>query len=535
MRLVFRLLILPLLLLAAGPGFAQELLTYSAPDCDYGGNFKAMEAVDALTVRFTLCQPDPAFPFKVAFSAFAIHPSEYLMAAGGSGDLLRAPVGTGPYRLAKWTAGEEIVLARNDAYWGIPAQEAEVIVRWSPEAGERLAALLAGQADGIDNPAPADFPAIQADPNLMLYERPSTNIFYLGINNSIPPFNDPRVRQAIAYAIDRESLVREFYPAGSTAAGQFMPPSIFGYTPEVAPYAYNPAQAQALLQAAGVPLPIETTLSYASVVRSYLPQPGRIAERIQEQLRAVGIHVTLDQEDWTAYLDAAQAGRLSLHLLGWGADYPDATNFLDYHFGAGASPQFGERLPQITGVLRLAAMLTSPEERYPLYMEANTAIRELAPMVPIAHATSGTAFRASILGAHSSPLTIEHFSIMTDPDDDQLVWLQNAEPSSLYCADESDGESLRICEQINESLLAYEISGTRVMPALAQDYGGSADATIWTFRLRPDARFHDGSTLDANDVVLSYLLQWDAAHPLHVGRTGDFTYFSAFFGGFING
>jgi ABC-type transport system substrate-binding protein len=117
---------------------------------------------------------------------------------------------------------------------------------------------------------------------------------------------------------------------------------------------------------------------------------------------------------------------------------------------------------------------------------------------------------------------------------DTLVWMQNAEPIGLYCADETDGESLRACEQIGEALLAFEVGGTDVIPSLAETWEANEDLTEWTFNLRPGVTFHDGSTLDANDVVLSWTVQWDASHPLHKGRSGDFTYFSALFGGFKN-
>jgi ABC-type transport system substrate-binding protein len=283
-----------------------------------------------------------------------------------------------------------------------------------------------------------------------------------------------------------------------------------------------------------VELPIETTLSYRDVVRGYLPQPGVVATDLQAQLAEVGINVTIDLQESGTFIDNADAGNLSLHLLGWGADYPDATNFLDYHFGAGSSDQFGEQHPEITEALAAAAALADPDARYPIYVEANMLIRDLVPMVPIAHGGSGTAFKATIEGAHSSPLSNEQFSVMSDPDDDILVWMQNGEPAGIYCADESDGEALRVCEQINEALLAYEVAGTAVIPALAESYEASEDLMTWTFDLRDGVTFHDGSTFDANDVVMSYAVQWDAANPLHVGRDGSFTYFQAFFTAFLN-
>jgi ABC-type transport system substrate-binding protein len=522
----------------AVPALAQDGMydwsKMEAESCDYGGAFKSIEAVDDNTVKFTLCYPEPAFPSKVAFSALNIHPSEHLEATGGGGpELFLNPVGTGPYQLSNWDQGNEIVMTKNENYWGDFAGADTLIFRWNSEAAARLNELQAGTVNGIDNPGEADFEVIEMDPNLALYERPGTNIFYVGINNTVAPFDNELVRQAVAHAIDRQRLIDNFYPPGSEAASQFMPPSIFGHTAEVEPFPYDPDKARALLEEAGVELPIETTISYRDVVRSYLPSPGIVAQDLQAQLAEVGINVTIEQMESGAFLDAADAGELSLHLLGWGADYPDATNFLDFHFGAGSSDQFGEKYPDIVDALSRGAQLADPEERYPIYIEANTYIRDQVPMVPVAHGGSGTAYGADVEGAHSSPLGNEYFAAMT-PAGDTFVWMQNAEPIGLYCADETDGESLRACEQINESLLSYEVAGTAVVEGLATEWSANDELTEWTFTLREGVTFHDGSALDAQDVVASFGVQWDASHPLHVGRDGNFTYFNAFFGAFLN-
>lgn len=511
----------------------------TAENCDYGGNIQAIEALDDLTVQFTLCNPDPAFPSKAAFSALAIHPSEHLEATGGGGpELFENPIGTGPYMLSNWDKGNEIVLTRYEDYWGDPANEATLIMRWNPEATSRLVELQAGEADGIDNVGPGDFELVENDGNLSLNERPGTNIFYVGINNTVEPFNDVRVRQALAYGIDRQRLVDNFYPAGSSVASQFMPPSIFGYTGEVEPFPYDPDMARTLLEEAaaelGFELPIQTTISYRDVVRSYLPTPGIVAVDLQSQLAEIGIEIEIVEMESGAFLDAADAGELSLHMLGWGADYPDATNFLDFHFGAGSSDQFGNQFEEITAPLTEAARIADPDARYEIYINANTAIRDLVPMVPIAHGGSAVAYRAEIEGTHASPLGNEYFATMSDPSDDEFIWVQNGEPTGLYCADETDGEALRVCEQINEALLGYEIGGTAVVPALATEWSANEDSTVWTFNLREGVTFHDGSAFDATDVVASYAVQWDAASPLHVGRNGTFTYFNAFFGSFLN-
>jgi ABC-type transport system substrate-binding protein len=169
-----------------------------------------------------------------------------------------------------------------------------------------------------------------------------------------------------------------------------------------------------------------------------------------------------------------------------------------------------------------------------LYAQVNELLVQHVPMVPIAHGGSATVFKATAEGAHASPLTNEVFAVVEIPGQDTLVWMQNAEPIGLYCADETDGESLRACEQMHEGLLRYEVGGTAVEPALAESYEVNEELTEWTFKLRAGVKFHDGSELDAQDVIASYEAQWDAASPLHTGRVGDFAYFSALFGGFKN-
>ncbi|MEO1442922.1 MAG: ABC transporter substrate-binding protein, partial [Chloroflexota bacterium] len=265
-----------------------------------------------------------------------------------------------------------------------------------------------------------------------------------------------------------------------------------------------------------------------------LPTPGLVAQDIQAQLAEVGIETEVVQMESGAFLDASAAGELELHLLGWNADYPDATNFLDFHFGVGASDQFGEKFADITDNLTAGAQLADPEARYPFYLAANEAIRDNVPMVPIAHGASAVAYRAEITGnPHASPLGNEYFAVMEDPSDDNFIWMQNAEPIGLYCADETDGESLRACEQINESLLGYEVGGTEVVPALATGFESNEESTVWTFTLREGVTFHDGSAFDANDVVMSYSVQWISDSPLHVGRDGTYYYFKAFFNDFV--
>lgn len=515
---------------------AFEGTSVSADSCDYGGEFKSIEAVDAYTVKFTLCYPDPAFLSKAAFGVFAIQDADYLNEMGGdSMKMSDAPNGTGPYVVKEWVRGDHITFEANPNFWGEAPKTQTLIFRWSAEAAQRLVELQSGTVDGIFLPSADDYETISADSNLALYPFDTGNIFYMGMNNTKPPFDNIKVRQAVAMAINKQQLVDNYYPAGSIVAEQFVPPSFnpgFSTSGDGAKwYAYDPEAAKALLAEAGFPDGFEATIAYRDVVRVYMPNVNQIVQEIQAQLAEIGIKVTIEKVESGPYLDSVAAGEQDLYLNGWGMDYPDATNFYDFHF-ASNQVRFGNEWPDLVKEIKTAAQLGDPAERQVHYDEANRLIKEYVPMIPLAHGTTANAMKADVGNVIMGPLN-ENFEQMTTPSG-QLVWVQSAEPIALYCVDESDGETLRACEQIYDALLGYEFGGVTPIPALATAWEPNADATEWTFTLREGVTFHNGATFDANDVVASFAAQWDASNPNHVGRTGTFEYFNGFFGAFLN-
>jgi len=556
MRGRFRLISLVTLLLAVMaigivPTMGQDdLMTFAADDCDYGGNFKSIEAIDELTVEVTLCNVDIAFAYNMASAGLAISPKEYIESTGGSGDLLTTPIGTGPLKLENWDTGNEMVFSRFDEYWGEPSIEDTVILRWNSESAARATELRAGTIDGMKFATPDDIPVFEADPAFTVVNLPALTGVYLGISNFYAPLDDVRVRQAIAMSVDRQRIVDNFFPVGSQLSTDFVPPVLFGHIDDIGVPAYDPEGARALLEEAaadlGFSLPLDTltdtrtgeerpfTLTYRDVVRGYLPTPGIIATDFQAQLAETGFAVDVQVVESGTFIASSGDGNEPLHLLGWGADYPDAYNFLSCCLMEN-QPQFGVPYPAIYEPLVASAQTVDPEERMALFTQVAEGIRDNVPYVPFGHGAASDVWQSRMMNITPGVLDgTEEFATFEDPDDDNIVFMQNAEPITLFCNDTFDGESFRACHQVSESLLDFALGGTDVEPGLAESWETSEDGTVWTFHLREGVKFHDGSDLDANDVVATWQMSGDCAAPTHVGTGEGFSLWIQYFGAFVN-
>ena len=521
-------------------------ISHSAPDCGYGGEFKTISALDARTVQFTLCYPDVAFLSKISLPSFGILPAEWIEVSGGGGKgspLLLSPVGSGPYRFEEWLPGEQLSFLSFDDYWGEEkAAVNRLVFHWDLDDSQRLLELQTGTVQGIDSPNPQDYSSISTDPTLRLSSRAPLSVVYLGMNNTYPPLDNQLIRQAIALALDRQAIVDEFFPAGFEVAEFFTPCVVPNGCVGEAWYGFDPQKGRELMAEAGYPDGFQTQISYRNVVRGYITQPDLTAEAIRDQLKKnLNISAKLVPIDSPQFLQAADDGLLpGVFLMGWGADYPDVSNFLDTHFSEQASKMLGNPFSDILNPLREGRSTADDEGRKAAYTLANNAIRQHIPLIPLAYGgwvnpqTLAAAYNRSVTGAYADPLGLERFAEMGLTGQDELSWMQSYEPLSLYCADETDTETLRACAQVIETLYRFQSAETRVEPALAEACKPNADLTIWTCLLRSEVSFHDGSELDANDVVTSFLVQWDASHPLHKGRMGEFAYFENFFGAFLN-
>jgi len=316
------------------------------------------------------------------------------------------PVGTGPYMLQSWEPAVKLVLVANPKYNGPKPAISKVIYRPIADNAARLQALQSGEIQGMDYVAPQDYSTVQKDSNLQLLKRPVSSIGYIGMNQAKPPMNNPLVRQAVAYAIDKAAVIKAVYGQTGEVANQFLPPSLFGYAKSGVPdYSYDPAKAKALLKQAGLTLPVKIDFWYPTgVSRSYMPDPQRIFQAFQSTLNGSGFKVVPHSAPWRPdYLGATQSGKAQVFMLGWIADYYDPQDFLNVHFGS-QTPLFGFNNPKLFSMLTKADAEPNPIVRTADYQKASVAVMKYLPVVPYAWGSSALALDKSVHGYVPGPI-----------------------------------------------------------------------------------------------------------------------------------
>ncbi|PZN08268.1 MULTISPECIES: ABC transporter substrate-binding protein [Thermaerobacter] len=370
-----------------------------------------VEAVDEYTVRFTLREPLASFLQNLAMPCFAIASPEAIKKYGA--DFGRHPVGTGPYRFVEWIPDQQITLEAYDQWWGEPKPKVRRIVyRAIKDNSARLAELMAGTIDVMEDPNPADLATVDTSQFEILY-REANNVGYLALNNDKEPFDDVRVRRAIAHAINKQEIVEAFWGELGQVAKNPLPPAMWGYNDAIQDYAYDPEKAKQLLAEAGYPEGFETELWTMPVPRPYMPEPQKIAEAIQQDLAAVGIRAEIVTHEWDVYLEKTGNGEHPMALLGWIGDNGDPDNFLyvlldkDNAKTPGAGNISFYRSEEVHRLLIRAQRTPEQSVREQLYKEAQEIIHRDVPMIPLAHARSPIIVRKGVEGLVPSPLGSE--------------------------------------------------------------------------------------------------------------------------------
>ncbi|UWR11328.1 ABC transporter substrate-binding protein [Sulfitobacter mediterraneus] len=255
--------------------------------------------IDPMTVEITLSEPNGNMLFNLAWGDAVIVAPESIE------NIKQQPIGTGAFKFDSWSQGDKIEISRNPDYWGTPAVLSKATFKFISDPTAAFAAMMAEDVDVFSGfPAPENLPQFEADPRFQVLIGSTEGETILSTNNKMPPFDNVKVRAAVAHAIDRQAIVDGAMFGYGTPIGTHFAPHNPAYVDHTGMSNYDPERAKALLAEAGFPDGFETTL--------HLPPPSyarRGGEIIAAQLAAVGIKAEISNVEWAQWLETVFKGK----------------------------------------------------------------------------------------------------------------------------------------------------------------------------------------------------------------------------------
>jgi peptide/nickel transport system substrate-binding protein len=378
-------------------------------------NILRVEKVDDYTIRILIDRPNAPFLASLAMTAVSIVSPQAVRRFGH--EFARHPVGTGPFRFVEWVPGDRATLEANPEYWDRgPPRVGRLIYRVIGGEAERLVAIESGAIDVAYQIAKQDLGYVRLHPDLQLARIAANNVAFLAMNLLHPPFDDVRVRHAVNHAVNKRLIVKLLYQSMAIPANGALPPTMWGYDPDLPTYEYDPERAQALLREAGWDGSGRRPRLYVmSGPRPYIPQPEQVARVIARNLHDVGMDVDLVVQPWEKHLESTDRGDHDLCIRGWIGDNGDPDNFLytlldrDASLRKTGSNVAFYRNAEVHGLLVWARETSDQNERVALYRKAQYIIAQEAPWVPLAHAELAVVARADVRGLQIDPTAIVHY------------------------------------------------------------------------------------------------------------------------------
>ncbi|MCX2930909.1 ABC transporter substrate-binding protein [Mycobacterium sp. CVI_P3] len=309
----------------------RRIIDDKLANADKLGAVREVSAPDPATVVITLARPTPNLLTNLGgFKGMAIVQRHNVE----SGQIATHPVGTGPFAFAGRKSGDSITLMANKKYWGPAPKLPGVTFRFISEPSTALSALQAGEIDWTDNIPPQRVEQLKGDDSIHLAVIPSNDYWYLALNEARKPWNDVRVRQAIAYAIDRAAIVQATSYGTATANQLAIPKGNPWYTPYDR-YRHDVGRATDLLRQAGV-----GHQSLDMLVTGDYPETVTAAQIIADNLAAVGITVNIRTVDFATWLDEQNSGHFDMLMMGWlGNIDPDDFYYAQHHTDGSSNAQ----------------------------------------------------------------------------------------------------------------------------------------------------------------------------------------------------
>ncbi|MBA6231571.1 ABC transporter substrate-binding protein [Colwellia sp. MB02u-14] len=370
---------------------------------------ESIEKINDYTIRFKFKYADSSILANIASDFAIILSKEYadtLVLKNIKRDIDTLPIGTGPFKLKEYRPGAYIRFATHKKYWDTPSTLEQLVFDITPSNTSRLTKLLAGECDVIA--FPIAHKKIKSKPQLQLEAVTSFNVGYLGFNTLKPPFNDVKVRQAVALAVNKQAIIDTVYRSKADIANSLLPKTSWAYDKNTRPQTYDLSQAKKLIIEAGFPDGFTMNLWALPVQRAYNPDAVTMAKLIQADLKKIGIKVLIENSlDMGSFLEQLSKGEHQSVLLGWSADHPDPDNFFTPLLSCSSAKSGNNRTfwcnEDFDNLIQQALETTNVVQRKQLYSQALAIISTEVPLIPIAHSKRFQARKNIVKGQLLSP------------------------------------------------------------------------------------------------------------------------------------
>lgn len=339
-----------------------------------------VKVVDDYTVQFILSEPfSPLLSILASHEGGIISPKsieEY------GGKIINEPNGTGPFVFESWTPGQEIKLNKNKEYWGEKAKVDNVVFKVVPEETTRISMIETGEAHIAEPLSVTMMDTVEASQSTEVYRSEGFGTEFIGFNVLKKPFDDVRVRKAIAHAVEMDSIIKGVYNNVGKKANSLLGSKVFGYHPDMKAYGYNLNEAKKLLAEAGYPDGFETTL-----ITMDSKERINMAEVLQSQLKGIGIKLNIQVLEYGTFVEQGNKGNFEMFISSWrnatgDADYNQYNLFHTSSHGS-AGNYFFYSNKEIDSLIETARSEQDQEKRMELYSKAQELEMEDAVYIPV--------------------------------------------------------------------------------------------------------------------------------------------------------
>jgi len=365
-------------------------------------NIASIDAPDPETLIIHMNQPDAALLWNLSDGALGIVPYR------SGRDFQQHPIGTGPFRFVSQELDKEVVLERNPLSWLAVPKIARLRFEVIPDEMTRALALRKGSADVASNALSPDMIwSMRNDKRLSVAESPGTVVQYLTFNLRDPHLRDIRVRQAIAYAVNRPLIIATLLRGMARPADSLLPPNHWAYTGDVAHHDYNPQRAKQLLDDAGYKPGADGIRFHLTMKTSNDGGARELAMTLQQQLRAVGITLDVRSFEFATFYSDISHGSFGMYSLRWigGNEDPD---IFHYAFASASVPPHGANRgdyvnADVDRLLQAAASESDQAKRRILYVQVQQVLAKEIPTLPLWFVDSIVIYNRRISGVDASP------------------------------------------------------------------------------------------------------------------------------------